>query len=192
MKNILSLISLLVLVSACTSTNVAKERNEIVSLLSDVEEPTLIIGDNSAAVLITIMNRSMWEWNKIETPDNATEYRWAIGVENDGNTYDYGFGRWKYPGSQPESGSLEDLLNAGQIDLWKEKPEGGATRISREGIRITKSSSNTLIIIVEGKKYVDMLFSSEPSTAKLIQITPYEERSDTEINVIHKTALLNE
>lgn len=58
-------------------------------------------------------------WDLAETNDNALEYGWLVVLTLDGNDFEIGVTKFKFPGATPRTGSLADLLEAAQVNVWE-------------------------------------------------------------------------
>ena len=85
-----------------------------------------------------------------------------VTVKNDGKEYTFGFYLWKYPGASPKSGSLSDLISAGQKSLFERTEPGRMTIVRDADVRV-KSKGDRLVITVRGEKDLRRLFSSRPT-----------------------------
>jgi hypothetical protein len=122
---------------------------------------TALVTKNEAQFVLPVPVRPEWRWRLPETQDNMQEYRLDVSVVNEGQKYTFGFYLWKRAGAEAESGSLSDLIRAGQKSVFGRNPQGMNSIIRDAGIR-TKLDQNMLIIAIQGKKNVERLFSGRP------------------------------
>ncbi len=123
---------------------------------------TALITKSEAKFVLPVPVRPEWKWRRPETKDNAQEYRMDVGVENEGRKYAFGFYLWKRAGATPDSGSLSELIRAGQRSVFGRTPAGMNEIIREAGIK-TKLDKNMLIITIHGQKNVERLFSAHPA-----------------------------
>jgi hypothetical protein len=121
------------------------------------------------AVVFSLGDRSVtsiWEWNRLSTPDNICEYRLVATVVNDSCKYTFGFFLFKHPGARPQSGELYGLLKAGQFSLTQLMPDGKNRNIA--GPRFTtECHGQRLTICFEDSASISRVFSSRPKTLTL-------------------------
>jgi len=84
-----------------------------------------------------------------------------VTVKNDGKEYTFGFYLWKHPGASPGSGSLGDLISAGQTSLFERTEPKRMTIVRNADVRV-KSKAGRVVITVRGEKDLQRLFSSRP------------------------------
>jgi len=128
----------------------------------DLTPFTALITKTEAQFVLPVPIRPEWKWRRPETEDNAQEYRMSVAVENDGGKYSFGFYLWKRAGAQSQSGTLAELIKAGQTSVFGRTAAGMNTIIREAGIK-SKLDKNTLIITVRGQKNVERLFSGRPA-----------------------------
>jgi hypothetical protein len=123
---------------------------------------TATVSKNEARFVLPVPVRPEWKWRQPGTRDNMQEYRMDVSVENEGQKYAFGFYLWKRAGARPESGSLSELISAGQRSVFGRTPAGMNSIIRDAGIK-TKLDNNMLIITINGKQNVERLFSAHPA-----------------------------
>ena len=76
--------------------------------------------------------------------------------------YEVGFSYFN-PGGVEAAGKFQDLLNAGQCDVWEISPngEGGSTTGAQAKCR---RDGNRLKITVDGGNWTEKLFADQPKT----------------------------
>jgi len=105
-------------------------RNLVVALMLSVlpngghssePDPTALVAKGVAELPVHIGNDdgSQWAWCLEATQANMLEYRWVIDIAGGGSGYEVGFSLFKFPGAHEARGSLDDLLKAGQVNVWK-------------------------------------------------------------------------
>lgn len=128
----------------------------------DVAQYTAVVGKSEASLSLPVQSRDRWSWHQPGIRDNALEYRMDVTVKNDGRQYTFGFYLWKRPGASPKSGSLSDLISAGQKSLF-ERTEPRRMTIVRGADVSVKGKGDRIIITVHGDKDLQRLFSSRPT-----------------------------
>ena len=128
----------------------------------DVAQFTAVVGKSEASLSLPVQRRDRWSWNQPDTRDNAREYRMDVTVKNDGMEYTFGFYLWKRPGASPGSGSLSDLISAGQKSLFERGESRLMTIVRGANVRV-KNEGDRLVITVRGEKDLRRLFSSRPT-----------------------------
>src|SRR4029077_4370172 len=97
-----------------------------------------LVGPAQARFVIPVPDKKVWSWYLPNTPANQEEYRWTVKVANNGKSYGFGFSLYTRGGQKTASGTLAQLLNAGQVNLWSLTKAGGSViegdvRIHAEG-----------------------------------------------------------
>jgi hypothetical protein len=128
----------------------------------DVTQFTAVVGKSEASFSLPVQPRDRWSWRQPDTRDNAREYRLDVTVKNDGKEYTFGFYLWKHPGASPGSGSLSDLISAGQKSLFERSEPRRMTIVRDADVRV-KSKGDRVEITVRGEKNLQRLFSSRPT-----------------------------
>lgn len=152
------------------------DTERVLDALQDAPPFTGVAATEAAGFLLEIPERSEWEWLLADSPANSPEYVWEVHLRNDGNEYRFGFALFKLSGLPPQKGGLEDLLRFGQSDLWMMNPDGrGASVIHDVRIRTEPHGTNQILVLIEGRRYVEMLVSSRPEEADSFMLSPYGE-----------------
>ena len=113
------------------------------------------------------------------------EYEWQLDVKSKGEEYQFGFSFYKFPGSKERTGSLAELLKAGQASLWKMSPEGAGSAV--EGARVSATAGDRRIVIkLSDPAYVRILFGDRPPIAKFVTRTPDGSRDVHEVSIEYR------
>jgi WD40 repeat protein len=100
-----------------------------------------------------------------------------VKVTNNGKSYSFGFSLFKRRDQKPASGTLQELLNAGQSNLWGTNKDGGASAI--EGDVRVSAEGNNVVITIDDTKLRAQLFSSRPPVVEFESALPGEEKVST-------------
>ena len=128
----------------------------------DAAQFTAVVGKSEASLSLPVQQRDRWSWNQPGTRDNAREYRMDVTIKNEGKEYTFGFYLWKHPGASPKSGSLSDLISAGQKSLFERSQSRLMTIVRGADVKV-KLKGDHLVITVRGEKDLQRLFSSRPT-----------------------------
>ena len=123
---------------------------------------TAVVKRDEARFTLPVHARAEWRWRLPETAPNAREYRMDVSLLNEGREYTFGYYLWKRAGARPGSGSLSDLIKAGQESVF-ERSRPGLFGIVRDGGVSVKADGGGLVIEVRGRKNVERLFSGRPA-----------------------------
>jgi mannose-6-phosphate isomerase-like protein (cupin superfamily) len=123
---------------------------------------TAVVRRDEARFTLPLPARTEWKWRLPETPSNAREYRMDVTVVNGGREYTFGYYLWKRAGARPGSGSLTDLIKAGQESVF-ERSQRQLFGIVRDGGVSVKSEGSAVVIEVRGRKNIERLFSGRPA-----------------------------
>lgn len=151
--------------------------------------PAALVANGVAELPLSVGNHdgSQWAWCLDATPDNVLEYRWVIGIAAGESQYEVGFSLFKFPGSHEAHGSLDDLLKAGQLNVWKVTPDGGAAVVP--GATVTASVRDSLVILrLADSDLVRTLFASRPSRVRVKSRTPESSETTKEMEVQYQDA----
>ena len=83
------------------------------------------VGDEEAEFIFPSTGRTKFSWHNADTPDNRLEYSWSIDVSEKGSGYQFGASLFHYSEAPSDSGTLGELLDACQHDLWEVSKDGG-------------------------------------------------------------------
>ena len=92
------------------------------------------------------------EWTWGIGPDNYREYEWTVELPCLLANYEVGYSKWKWAEETQKIGTFNQLLDAGQVDVWKVSDDGasvlpeGAIRAYRkdQGLMIELTDPTTL------------------------------------------------
>jgi hypothetical protein len=121
-----------------------------------------VVTPKEATFNIPVQQRDRWTWRRAETRDNQQEYRMDVTVKNDGNEYTFGFYLWKYHGASSGSGSLSDLISAGQKSLFERAQSRLMTRVKDAEVKVS-IKGDIVVITLRDKDDINRLFSSKPA-----------------------------
>ena len=158
--------------------------SQVRSNLSTYDNGTVIVEPEAAIFNFKSEPRSKWRWYQDSTPLNQEEYGFKVHFELDGVNYQCGYSLFKHPFANPDEGSFKELIDAGQIDLWKEEsssrgPIGGnrvAIMISGKRVEYVRMKTivdkNALAIVLKEKDIVTQFNRSRPDSIVFIQNFP--------------------
>lgn len=163
------------------SNNIYKR---VKSNLPAYDNGTVIVEPEAAIFIFKPEPRSEWHWYKDSTPLNQEEYGFEVQFELDDIRYQCGYSLFKHPMARPAEGSLKEMIDAGQIDLWKmEAASGGPIGGNRVAIMVsgkrveyvrmrTIVDKNALAIVLKEKDIVAQFNRSRPDSILFIQNLP--------------------
>jgi sugar lactone lactonase YvrE len=135
-----------------------------------------IISQNKAEFWFPIEDiDKQWEWGT--APDNHREHALLVELSSD---VQIGFTKWKHSSEIPQVGTIEQLLNSGQTNIWKNSSYlDGSIRAYRkgQGVMIELTDSSTLFELNQAKP-----------TALMFEITG---KAPFSVSAIYKTPNLN-
>lgn len=113
--------------------------------------PSCMVSDDEAIFTFPISSKDTYEWNN--APDKVLEYECqAVFGE-----YSLGFTLFKHPESNPASGSINDLLRAGQCNAW-------ASREYMKDVAVTiKYQDKSLVVTLKDNDLIQEMFSQKPT-----------------------------
>ena len=130
--------------SGCRSTHSAKS-----------DSPSCMVSDVEAIFTFPISSKETYEWNNVA--DNFLEYSCQAFF----GKYSLGFSLFKHPESSPDSGSINDLLKAGQCNAW-------ASRKYMKDVAVTiKYQDDSLVVTLKDNALIQEIFSKKPMRYKV-------------------------
>jgi uncharacterized protein (TIGR03067 family) len=137
-----------------------------------------VVSPAQARFVIPVPDKKVWSWYLPNTPANQEEYRWTVKVANNGKSYGFGFSLYKRGGQKPASGTLGQLLNAGQVNLWSLTKAGGS--VVEGDVRI-RAKGNSVVVLIDDRKLLAQLFSTRPAVVEFESGLPSDQRVSTQI-----------
>ena len=128
-----------------------------------------VVAENEATFTFPASKRTTWSWYNSETRDDLLEYSWNVMIGDHKSGFHFGPALFKPSGSQTTTGSLSDLMNACQHDLWRVSENGGHN-IGEYGQ--TKLENGKVRVIISDPKLLEQLFGSKPETVHMMINTP--------------------
>ena len=125
-----------------------------------------MVAPTRARFVVPLPERATWEWCLPETRALGLEYRWTVEVQNQNETYDFGYTLFNCQHHGPTSGDVRALLEAGQMNVWKAAPTG-LSLVNDAHVRVD-AVGNRLVIAVDDPKTLRLLFSDQPMRATFI------------------------
>lgn len=186
----LTIVASAFLLASCSSPagKLRAQTSALADTLREAPPFTAIVTDSTAAFVLPIPDRAEWVWAAEETPNNAPEYHWEIGVVNEGMDYQFGFWVFKHPSLRPTRGSLDDLVEAGQESLWQANPDGGSSAVRSAGVHVVALAPGRVLISVEGSENVARVFSSRPREAVVVVASPGEPVLERTVEITYESA----
>jgi hypothetical protein len=127
------------------------------------------VSETEATFTFPPTKRNKWSWYNSETRDDLLEYSWNVMIGDHKSGFHFGPALFKPSGSQTANGSLSDLLNACQHDLWRVSEKGGHN-VGEYGQ--TKLEDGKVRVIISDPKLLEQLFGSKPETVHMMINTP--------------------
>lgn len=139
-----------------------------------------IVSDSQAIVKIPIIPQKSYKFFKTSTRDNVMEYACGISLDE----YGFGFTLFKRRGNKEGKGDLERLLAGGQSDIWKS--DGYHSRIVEGHRVITKYIQPYIVLKIDNKKTIELLFNKRPATCSFSIIGFEADKRDGTIAIEYK------
>ena len=167
--------------------------------------PTATVWQMYAQFEFPLPRRDTWQWRRRETPPSAREYAWLIAVPDSSGRpqlmdtlppsglamdsasyealaepvrFEFGFSLFQQHvlTIAAGEGSLQELLAAGQTDLWERVPDG-ARRVARVGVLavpryLPSGEASALTIQLKDPVIVAQLFAARPAEVIAIEQFP--------------------
>jgi hypothetical protein len=113
-------------------------------------------------LVLPVGRHDLWRWRNAETPDNQREYGWEVVIDS-AEARGFGFYLFKFPGLPPASGSMAQLLRAGQRSVW-ERTSRHVERVVQQGRIVLSPADSGLAVTITDPWTIDFLFGNRPST----------------------------
>jgi hypothetical protein len=107
-----------------------------------------------------------WNWNRAETQDNDCEYMWRVAIKKGSEGYSFGFYLYKFPGSKPARGELQDLLSAGQASVFREDAAGHGDLIENGRVKVSTEDGRIVLRITDAA-LIRTIFGSRPEAVTI-------------------------
>jgi len=123
-----------------------------------------------------------WYNNNVNT--GSLEYQWTANFNLGRESYNAGFSIFKHPGAQQKTGTMEELINDGQISIFKNQlinVEGVSQEIIAltgmktllRGLKIrSELIENALVVEILEKDLVNKFIQNKPDSVLFINKTP--------------------
>lgn len=149
----------LVVLSACGA-------DDSTSPPAPFDDRPAVVESGRARFVVAVGHRTTWSWN-LETTSNAIqEYGFLVRVDGD-PAWEVGYTKWKF-GSDPHDGSLQELLAAGQFDVWRIDGTGGS-RMQWGKVVVEAAPSDTAVVVtIDDETTFSNVFASHPAQVRFI------------------------
>lgn len=183
-----------IVISGCSNSIYSQVR----SSLSTYQNETAIVEPGAVIFIFTPEPKSEWYWHQDSTPFNQQEYNFGVQFELDGKGYTCGYSLFKHPMARPDNGSFEELIDAGQVDLWKTGTSSsiplGENRVvlGISGRRVeyarlrTLVGDNSLAIVLKEKEIVEQFNRARPDSILFVQNVPSEPPQRKSVTVTYR------
>jgi len=125
-------------------------------------------------LVLPVGHRDRWHWRLPETPDNRREYGWEV-VLGVADTRGFGFSLYKIPWLPADSGTLGELLRAGQRGVWEESAATHLGRLVREARIVLGPTESGVAVTITDPWTIDFLFGPRPLVGTLVLQNPGRE-----------------
>jgi hypothetical protein len=186
-KGATALVVLAAGIGGCGRAAVPRERPPAAARTTGA--PSAVVARGEARFRIPEPPRSVYLWNLPATGEAGHEYGWMVRVPgsapDSGWEVGYSFFRG-YAG--PDSGSLAELLAAGQSDAWHVEPDGSARVLEASRGVTARPDSMAVVIQLSDGALIDRLFGGHPPTVNLRRRHPGGEWADSTVPVSYVNA----
>src|SRR4051794_11448674 len=140
-------------------------------LISQCQKSSGTVTANPAEFTMPLQPHAVWRWNQADTPDNQNEYMWSVTAKSGTAQYSFGLYLYKLPGSPESQGSLQDLIEAGQMSLFKEDSAGRGELVPDANVEVTAVNGSILVRIMN-PDWIRRIFHDHPETVAIHTRTP--------------------
>ena len=128
-----------------------------------------IVSESEASFTFPPSKKEKWSWLNKKTPNDLLEYSWSVTIADNESGYEFGPALFKPGGATPMSGSLSDLIDMCQHDLWRVSGDGGDNIGEYGSANVT--GGKVRVKITEGA-LLEKLFGSKPETVYMTITMP--------------------
>ena len=137
------------------------------SCVAQLDESTIdglkwyaVVSDSTAEFTFPLAGRKKWTWHNADTPNNRLEYGWNVDVIDNGTGYQFGASLFHHSDAPARKGTLANLLETCQHDLWRVAKDSG-DNIGKFGkIDIVDSRVR---ISISNQKLIEKIFDKKPT-----------------------------
>lgn len=133
------------------------------------EMPGATVTSWEARFSLPASRREEWQWFRPATRELSREYAWMVGVTNRSGRYELGVSLMKPPGAALQRGSLDDLVQAGQVDVWKYSEDGRILRALEDTGIQAWVEGHRILITLEDPDLIRQLFAGHPTVTMIVQ-----------------------
>jgi hypothetical protein len=126
------------------------------------------VANGELHLTLPLQDRANWEWNQVGAAEGALEYKWTGIVTNGSHRYELGFFKWKLPGTTPENGTFEQLLQDGQSDIFELDPSGAGVLVP--GGEVAAYAAADSLVRVNDPESLALLTSEHPNEITLTRV----------------------
>jgi hypothetical protein len=124
------------------------------------------LANGELRLTLPLPERANWEWNQSAAAEGELEYKWTGVVTNGSHRYELGFFKWKFAGSTPENGTFEQLLQAGQSDIFELDPTGAGVLVPGGAVTV-HAAADSVVVRVNDPESLALLTSEHPNEITL-------------------------
>jgi len=128
-----------------------------------------IVADEQATFTFPPAMRTEWSWYNADTPVDRLEYTWSISIGDEESGYEFGPSLFRFAEARTTNGTLEELLEICQHDLWQVS-KGGGENIGPYG-DATLIKGQVSVSVYDPKR-MKLLFESKPKSVYMTITTP--------------------
>ncbi len=138
------------------------------STIDGLDWHAVVVGGTSAEFIFPLTGRAKYSWHNEETPENQLEYGWTVDVVDDGRGYQFGASLFHYSEAANGSGTLAELMEVCQHDLWRVSKDSG-DNIGSFGR--TDVVDRRVRFRIE-KEMVEKIFAGKPEHVRMTVVMP--------------------
>ena len=126
--------------------------------------PSAVITESKAEFWMPVVKiDEEWMWGI--RPEGELEYQWTVELPCLLANYDVGYTKWKGAGEMQQNGTFNQLLAAGQVDVWKVSA-GEASVLPDRAIRAYRKDQGLMIELTDAATLAE-LRSASPYSLKM-------------------------
>lgn len=192
---IINCIFLIVIAGCVNNQNDERELKKL-----NVSANSVVVQYDYIKFVFDVDRKDTWKWFEETTRTGVLEYQWSAGFQLKNNHYRAAFNLFKYPDTKPSSGSFEELIDAGQVNLWKVElgePESATSRLAvitgagtlvRGAEIVASTENNRLVLLLKEPSIVEEFVSLKPDSVSYSTKTPRTNFESVKLPVTYHTS----
>ena len=127
------------------------------------------VSESTAVFTFPKSMKRQWSWDNADTAADELEYSWMVTITDSDSSHEFGAALFRFDDKPSTIGSLSDLIDSCQHDLWKLSKDGGS-RIG--GYGKARVSDGKVHLTISDLQVLETLFDTKPAEVWMAIRTP--------------------